>query len=188
MTTAKIPPSVPTEVDWHIHKSQLIIDNYRQLTAESHLIHNKFKHVWPNRDSSWGYEMYNVFCLASPMPLWFEMYKELCSVVRDYVNNKDPLWIQSWLNFHKYGQELEWHGHTAPYHGYVSINPANTTTVFRGYKIENEIGNIYIGPGWRQHKVKANEEFDGTRVTLGFDVINKPEKIPNNRWGLIPLL
>ena len=183
----------PTEVDWQVHESQLVVDNHEQFIADCHLIHDKFKREYPDRDSTWAYGRYNVFSLASPMPLWYDLYSDLSYVIRGYITSHSldthkPLWIQSWLNFHKSAEVLEWHNHDWPYHGYISINPCKTTTVFEGYKIENKIGGIYIGPGDRKHKVRVDEEFDSTRITLGFDITDQPHTTPSELWSLMPLL
>ena len=70
-----------------------------------------------------------------------------------------------------------------------SIDPKNTRTVFEGYDIKNEVGNIYIGPGYRKHKVEVDEHFDQPRITLGYDIETNPKKYPHaHYWGLIPLL
>ena len=183
----------PVEVDWHIHESDLIKDNHEQFITDCHAIHKKFKSLYPEKDSTWSYSKYNVFALSSPMPLWYDLYSDLSFVIRGYMIEQDlddykPLWIQSWLNFHKSDEVLEWHDHHWPYHGYISINPCETTTVFEGYKIKNEIGKIYIGPGNRKHKVRVDKEFDSTRITLGFDITDKPESTPGPEWSLMPLL
>lgn len=183
----------PTEVDWQVHESQLVVDNHKQFVADCHKIHDKFKQQYPDKDSTWAYGRYNVFALASPMPLWYDLYSDLSYVIRGYITSRTlgthkPLWLQSWLNFHKADEVLEWHNHEWPYHGYISIDPHNTTTKFEGYKIENKIGRIYIGPGNRQHKVKVNEDFDSTRITLGFDVTDQPQESPSGVWSLMPLL
>ena len=109
-------------------------------------------------------------------------------VVRGYLRNHKQLWMQSWMNFHKANEVLDWHNHYSPYHGYVSIEPHNTTTVFEGYKIKNQIGRIYIGPGDRHHKVRVDEEFDTPRITLGFDVTDRPNPKPSGNWSFMPLL
>lgn len=178
----------PTEVDWEVHESQLIVDNHEQFVYDCDLIHNKFKTQYPDQDSTWSYERYNVFALASPLPLWYDLYNEISVIVRGYLRNHKQLWMQSWMNFHKVNTVLDWHNHYSPYHGYVSIEPHKTTTVFEGYKIKNQIGRIYIGPGDRHHKVRVDEEFDTPRITLGFDVTDRPNPKPSGNWSFMPLL
>ena len=81
---------------------------------------------------------------------------------------------------------LNWHSHQWDYHGYISIDPKKTRTVFSDYEIKNEVGNIYIGPGDREHKVIVDENFDTPRITLGFDVSLETEDL-NDTISLIPI-
>lgn len=178
----------PSKVDWQVYESNLIIDNHKQFVNDCYLIHDKFKKHYPNKDSTWAYRMYNVFALSSPMPLWYSLYYELSKTIRNHIDTLEPLWMQSWLNFHKEDEVLDWHNHKRPYHGYINIDPQNTTTDFKDYQIKNNIGDIYIGPGNKQHKVIVNEDFKSTRITLGFDVTDKPQDIPSTLWGSMPLI
>ena len=70
----------------------------------------------------------------------------------------------------------------------MSIRPHYTTTTFGDYEVKNEIGNIYIGPGHRDHKVIVNKEWkdDMPRLTLGYDIITDVN-IPDNQFSAIPL-
>ena len=85
--------------------------------------------------------------------------------------------MQCWLNYHTPDKVLDWHTHEWNYHGYISIDPKDTKTVFDGYEIDNEIGNIYIGPGYRYHKVVTKDNFYEPRITLGFDVCVEPSRL-----------
>jgi hypothetical protein len=68
---------------------------------------------------------------------------------------------------------LDWHDHSCcSAHGYVSINPHNTKTVFEDFEVDNEVGKLYIGKPYMKHKVVIEEEFDSPRITIAFDVIN----------------
>jgi hypothetical protein len=89
---------------------------------------------------------------------------------------------------------LDWHGHGFDYHGYISIDPKNTYTDFKDYRIDNKAGQIYFGPGHRSHKVVALEAYEGKRITLGFDIVStnnhgfvKNTHIPWNNASFIPL-
>ena len=66
------------------------------------------------------------------------------------------------------------------------MSQKKTRTVFSDYEIKNEIGNIYIGPGDREHKVIVDENFDTPRITLGFDVSLETEDL-NDTISLIPI-
>ena len=55
------------------------------------------------------------------------------------------------------------------------------------YKIENKVGQIYFGPGQREHRVVCLDEFPDTRLTIGFDV--SLDLFPGNGClGMLPVL
>jgi len=141
-----------------------------------------------------GYRFYNVFALTSPSPLFWGLLKEVSRIVRLELRApaEQPLWMQCWMNMHNPKEVLGWHDHHFPFHGYISIDPKNSTTQFKEgditYEIENEVGNIYFGPGWnRMHRVVVNDDYEGPRITLGFDIITEPT-LPDDQFSLIPLL
>ena len=140
-----------------------------------------------------GYRFYNIFALTAPSPLFWQLYRDIQTVVRTTLAHDEPLYMQCWMNYHTPDKVLKWHDHKFPYHGYVSIDPKNTTTKFRNgedpvlYEINNEVGNIYFGaaPG-RYHKVFVNDDFGGRRITLGFDIVETPD-LPDDQFSLIPI-
>jgi hypothetical protein len=118
--------------------------------------------------------------------LFYKLFKELNSYIRDFVGHSNPLWMHSWLNYHEtpkklskiLGKEQGYHGHASKYHGYISIDPQDTTTIFKNkLQINNKIGQIYIGPG--NFLLKDNFDFDHCvienspitkpRITIGFN-------------------
>ena len=139
-----------------------------------------------------GYRFYNLFALTSPSPLFWLLFKDIRHVVRTQLQTDEPLWMQCWFNYHEPHQVLKWHDHRFPYHGYVSIDPKDSTTLFKEgdvkYEIKNEIGNIYFGKGWdRMHMVRVDSPYEGKRITLGFDIICQPD-VPDDQFSIIPLL
>ena len=109
--------------------------------------------------------------------------------LRDYIGDDRPLWMQSWINFHKQDAVLNKHGHDWDFHGYISVNPKDTTTVFEQYEIKNKKGQIYIGPGREgyEHYIRVDNPYKGERITIGFDITFESNRdIPN--LGLIPLI
>ena len=118
--------------DYKVHKSQNIIENHTHFVRECHQVHTRFKKLFPDKDSTWGYGYYNIFAATSPSPIWYNLYKEVRDLVREFSQDDRPMWIQSWLNFHTSDQVLDWHGHDWPYHGYISIDPKSTRTIFKG--------------------------------------------------------
>jgi hypothetical protein len=180
--------------DYIVHKSQTIIDNQELIIRDLRVAHGYFKQHFPNRDSTWTYNYYNIFATTAPSSIFYELYKELNKVIRDYIGDDRPLWMQSWLNFHMPNEVLEWHDHAWPHHGYISIDPKKTKTVFKEYEIINEVGNIYLGPGNREHKVEILEDFDTPRITLGFDILaaqgraHETAAKPFEQFSLVPIL
>ena len=139
-----------------------------------------------------GYRFYNLFSLTAPSPLFWLLLRDIRNCVRETINTDEPLWIQCWMNLHKPDEVLGWHDHHFPYHGYVSIDPKDSTTEFKEgdlrYEIKNEVGNIYFGPGWnRMHRVRVDSPYEGERITLGFDIETQPD-LPDDQFSLIPLL
>jgi len=171
--------------DYKIYKSQLIIDNKDEMVKLIHKAYETHQDVFHGQDSTWTYGLYNFFALTSPNLLFRELFFELKGIIHEYVPGKYK-WMQCWLNYHTPDTVLKWHNHEFKYHGYICIDPKNTKTVFEDYEIQNEIGNIYIGPGYRQHKVVVQDDYPGPRITLGFDICVEPMK-PQKMLSLIPI-
>lgn len=172
--------------DFKIFKSNTIVANQAQMIKEIDMAHAYFKRNFGKLNSTWGYAFYNVFAITSPSPLFYQLLNEVKAAVREHVGDDRPLWMQSWINYHYPEQVLDWHGHEFPYHGYISIEPHKTKTVFENYEVINEVGNIYVGPGHRLHKVEVLEEFATPRITLGFDIHEKPST-PFEQFSLMPI-
>lgn len=171
--------------DYMVYKSQLIIDNQPQIIYELERAHYHFTKNFHKMDPTWGYAFYNIFAITSPSPLFYDILQEMKQQVREFTGVKGPMWFQSWINYHKPDEVLDWHDHQWPWHGYFSIDPKNTKTVFEGYEIINEVGNVYIGPGFRKHKVEVLESYETPRITLGFDIETRPN-LCYEQFSLIP--
>ena len=168
-------------MDHRLYKSQVVIDNQRVMI---NILNNAIP-LLEGEDSTWTYHKYNVFGLTSPTRVFYELYKELRRFCYDYTGVPKDLWMQSWVNYHMPDKVLPWHNHEWPIHGYISILPHKTKTVFDGYEIVNEIGNVYIGPGGRHHRVEVLEDYDTPRITIGFDLTDSPSALSGN-IALIP--
>ena len=138
------------------------------------------------------YQYYNAFGLTSGSTVFFELYKKLNQLIKEYNQKDERLWMQAWFNFHPMELLLPWHNHVdSSFHGYVSIEPHNTITEFKDKKIKNEVGNIYIGPSYEEHRVVAVEPFKTMRITLAFDVFKEQDLDGNKELmniGIIPLI
>jgi hypothetical protein len=182
--------------DYILHQSQYIVDNIDLIKEDIAIAHRVFKQVFPADDSTWSYHKYNVFALTAPSSAFHQIYKELRTLIRSQLGDDRPLWIQAWINYHSSDEMLDWHAHEFEYHGYISIEPKNTNTIFENYTIKNEVGQIYFAPGYRKHKVELIEPFEGIRTTIGYDVhtlplqkyVTKYIERPFGNMSLIPLL
>lgn len=162
-------------IDYTVHQSKFIVDNMQLIRDDIDIAHRLFKTMFPNADSTWAYNRYNLFALTAPSSAFYSIYKEVRDIVRGQLGDDRPLWMQAWINYHTPEQVLDWHGHEFEYHGYISIDPKKTNTVFKEYVIENKPGQIYFGPGGREHKVEVIEHYEGFRTTIGYDIHTTPQ-------------
>lgn len=167
-------------MDYNLYQSKTINDNKKEFVRRSRLVHDLWKVLYgdDNPSSTWSYNSYNLFALATGDELFYGLYKEIRDAVRDFTGSDEPMWMQSWLNYHTTGDLLKTHNHVWDFHGYVSVDPKKTHTVFMDTSIQNKVGQIYVGKGHREHYVEADEPFDGMRITIGFDVHTKPLEMP----------
>jgi len=156
--------------------------NHNHFIEYANLAHKRFNFAYGNKtnfnqnSSTWFYRYYNITCLTIGSEFYYKLFYDLQTLIRKISNHKKPLWYQSWLNFHKPSEVLDWHNHSeCLFHGYISIDPKETETEFENYKIKNEIGNVYIGNGQLKHKVNVLKPFEGYRITIAFDVISEDE-------------
>ena len=171
--------------DYKIYKSKLIIDNKDEMVDLISKVYESHQQVFNGQDSTWTYSWYNFFALTSPNLLFRKLFFELKDIINENVS-EEYKWMQCWLNYHTPDKVLDWHDHEWNYHGYICIDPKNTKTVFEDYEIQNEIGNIYIGPGYRPHKVVVQDDYPGPRITLGFDICVECQN-PQHMFSLIPI-
>ncbi len=123
--------------------------------------------------STWFYRYYNLSTLTVGSALYYKFFMDLQKTIRKTVNHKKPLWYQCWLNFHTEDEVLDWHNHTGCLlHGFVSIDPKNTTTQFKDYTIKNKPGKMYIGKPKLYHRVNVLTPYKGERITIAFDVVD----------------
>jgi hypothetical protein len=167
---------------YQLTTSNTILNNKNTFVEECYGVKERLDYLGI-QDTTWDYSKYNIFTQTSGSELFWNLYKEICVDVRKYAGG-GPLWMQAWMNFHKSDQVLDWHNHEWEFHGYVSIDPKNSKTVFENWEVQNKIGNIYIGPGHHKHKVEVLEPYDDYRITIGLDFYREP--IPCNNI-LIPV-
>ena len=153
--------------------------NIDHFNKYAHLAYKRFKFNYGERSPTTFYRYYNCTGLFVGSLMYHKMFKDVFKIIKKFSKTKEPLWFQCWLNMHKENELLKWHNHSESlFHGYVSIDPKNTETVFKNYTIENKIGNVYIGPSKNNHKVVNKNPYSGERITIAFDVIDK-KKLKN---------
>jgi hypothetical protein len=163
-----------TEYNFHLYASDLITANRVNFYNECFIAKDRFDHAFPNLSSTWTYRYYNIFALTSGSPLFYHLMQQIAFVGREFVNTSEPLWFQSWLNFHSQNEVLSWHDHQGCIcHGYLSIEPRDTITAFEQYKIVNECGKIYIGQAEKNHRVEVLSDFNEPRITIAFDILDR---------------
>ena len=168
--------------EYRMYRSKLVIDNQQQFIDECHEAKTRFDVLFfPERSSTWLYRKYNMFSLTAGSVIFYNLFEEIKSLVREHANHDNPLWFQSWMNFHMPNEVLDWHKHHhSIFHGYVSILPHKTKTQFKNnldfYELHNEVGNIYIGPSYKYHKVEVVENYQTPRITIAFDIFDSSLK------------
>jgi len=158
---------------YELHRSDLIVEHHREFVERSHYAIAKFRHIFGDKSSTWTFGSYNTFAMTAGWVLFYRLYHELVTAIRGFTRDDGPLWFQSWLNFHLENEVLDWHRHrNSVVHGYISIEPHRTKTLFESYEIVNEIGNLYIALSGQMHKVEVLAPYKTPRITIAFDVFN----------------
>ena len=172
--------------NYRVYTSPFVVEHSNTLIEIAGKAHTNFKTIFKDADSTWTYNRYNLFSLTAREPMYYILYRQIVAAIRDTVGDDRALWMQCWLNYHQEHEVLDWHGHDETYnlHGYLSLDPKDTVTEFRGFTIENKVGNLYIGrPGKEMdHRVVVKTPYTGNRITIAFDVCEGrkiPHIIPN---------
>ena len=163
-------------------QSEYIVANQQAFIDQCQQVKQSFN----GEDTTASYYKYNLFAVTAGSMYFYNLFKELRTVIRAELPDK-PLWIQAWVNLHTQDNVLDWHDHVWAYHGYISIDPKNTTTEFKDYTITNKVGQIYFGPGGRLHRVNVLEPYAGDRITIGYAATTDPI-MDTGCAGLFPLL
>ena len=175
--------------NYKIYKFDYIKENQSDIIRVADICHSNLVSEGFG-DTTWSYYLYNIFSASSPSLHYYRIFKKLRDIIREHVK-EEHIWLQAWLNMHDHDTVLDWHNHTAPYHGYISIEPQDTTTQFEDWEVVNECGNIYFGNGNVRHRVVNNSHYTGKRITIGYDVIPESafeHSYPTAQYGAIPLL
>jgi hypothetical protein len=176
--------------DYQLWTIDVVKDNQALFIDQCYTLHKLIQQVVGDEDTTRAYKRYNIFQISGSSVAFYKLYKNVIHNIREYVGDDRPLWMSGWMNFHQPTQVLNWHNHlNSICHGYISIDPKNTTTKFQEYEIKNEVGKMYLGPSARLHKVEVDEPFAGHRITLGFDVSDDADHllIADGDYNFIPV-
>lgn len=164
---------------FRLYSSSTLIDNEDRISEACGKIRsNILGHLGqgPESTTTWKHAEYNFWTFAQAVdPIFIRVWKELLEVIKENSPTEAEFaWVQSWLNYDTYDtvqDNLSHHGHNCPLHGYVSVAPGSTKTVFDEWEIENKVGNIYVGLGKWKHHVENTAEYSSPRITIGYDVV-----------------
>lgn len=163
---------------YRVYKSNMVVENKQQFIWACDRVKSRFDVHFRSNQTTFEYRNYNFFGLGAGFPVIYDLFEELRGVIRERMGTNERLWFQSWLNFHTPEGVLRRHNHVdCSCHGYVSIEPHNTRTVFDNYQIKNEVGLIYIGDSLKHHEVVVDELFSTKRITIAFDVTKESDFI-----------
>ena len=192
------------EHKYSIFKHEPLINNQHYFINDIKTARQFLRTELKTDNLTWIYQRYNIFSILAGSHYYWNLFKDLGVCIQKHIletlKQELPknMWIQSWLNFHTKDELLKRHNHAdngnGYMHGFISIEPQDTKTMFYEnyedkepiYHIDNKIGNIYIGDGNKWHEVVSNNDFDGDRITLGFDVMTRNS--PTNHFGFIPII
>lgn len=181
-----------------LFKSKYMEEHLSEILYQTDVVANTIKERLESAESNvtWLYKKYNVFAYASGSPAYFSIYRDLIDCVsaycKEYKVPTNNLWMRNWLNYHNHSEVLKLHDHEVMAHGYVSIEPQFTETIFvddygiERYAIVNKPGQIYLGPGRRKHYVKNLQEYSEKRITIGLDL--ETNIMPGVNLGCLPVL
>ena len=171
-----------------VYKSKLIIQNKEFFINKCNQAYDILSKTLKTKDTTFTYSQYNLFAVTAADENFYQLYTELKNIIRKTYKKDEPLWMQTWLNYHAVDSVLDWHDHGWLLHGYISIDPKDTSTIFdNGFEVNNKVGNIYIGPCKIKHKVVVHKPYEGYRITIGFDVCNHYFKNSLKGFSFIPI-
>ncbi len=141
--------------------------------------------------------------LMYPFPEFYELYSDIKKMFYDKLSLEDldeSYYIQSWLNFYKKGDFIDWHSHWPPevnsWHGYycVDVEPSKTsyriTKENKNIDVINENNLLVLSKSLDDQHRTWPWEYEQPRITIAFDIISAPNilnfygenKMGKNHW------
>jgi hypothetical protein len=176
--------------DYKLYNIEIVENNHQLFVNQCLGMHQALTNSLNFVDTTRSYWQYNFFSLSSSSLAFYKLLKEIVVNVREYVGDDRPLWMSGWINCHRHHEVLDWHNHMLSIvHGYVCIDPKDTETEFEDYSIKNKIGQMYLGPSERLHRVVNKGHYSDHRITIGFDISDRQnvDHINSNFYSFIPI-
>jgi hypothetical protein len=135
------------------------------------------------------FNQYNL--LLYPFDEFYNFYMSLCKIFNSIVDDSEDYYAQSWINFYKYNEYLDWHNHFPPeansYHGFLCVDAEDSVT---SYKLpDNDMSQVDVPAKNGQliisksagdlHRTYPWPHKDRDRLTVAFDIVPKN----NISWG-----
>ena len=181
-----------------LFESDFIKEHLSEIIYQTDVIVNVLQERLDTVESNvtWLYKKYNIFAYASGSPAYFNIFKDLNQCIsyfcKEYHVPTHNLWMRNWLNYHDHSEVLKLHDHEVMAHGYISLDPKFTETIFvdengiEKYKIHNKPGQIYLGPGRTKHYVQNLQYYSEKRITIGLDL--ETNIMPGVNLGCLPVI
>lgn len=176
---------------YKLYHSPWIADHWQDVVRDCDAIYKELgkKSALTQYDYSLGEPFNFLYAIGGASKSFYYLFREMVEVVKlnfDIATN--PVWITCWSNYQEVHEIYpKPHEHSYVAHGYVSIDPKITETKFPDYSINNKIGQIYFGPGYREHFVKVLQPFEGKRLTIGFEISDQELPI-GSQFSLMPVV
>jgi len=139
------------------------------------------------------FSQYNLLTLL--YPITNQLYFEIQKFFRENCDIKEPYMIQSWLNFYRKGEFIDWHRHwrsaAKGWHGFICVSCEPSKTTYRlppihGFQVPS---NLIDESQWELQDIESKDglivlsesagdmhrtwpwEYDEPRITIAFDII-----------------
>ena len=169
-----------------LYDSAFVRNNKETIVTDLTIVHNRYMaENLETTNMTWDYKKYNIFnlCMFSKPMVHLQniIHKYIFLYFEELEIKHDGFIIQAWLNYHTQEEQLlKVHTHHAPYHGYLSIEPLDSETIFSSWikedlhTIKNQVGLLYLNVSNQCtfHRVEmknTNNLNNQPRITLAFD-------------------
>lgn len=186
------------EINDYIYTTKLNLDLQAIKTScvsmekiiNNHFKDGKIEYLGNSPFTTKVFSSYNV--LMYPLPEFFELYENIKSMFHTICESKNnKYYIQSWINFYKKGEFIDWHdhwaSHTEGWHGFfcIDVEPSKTSYIIPTFRdtihVNGEDNLLVIGKSiGDKHRTWPWTE-DRPRITIAFDIVPR-QYIDPEKW------